>query len=128
MTKNTPLALYWPHLQNSYFFHPNDFEDGGINDNQMGLCLVNMVGGASFPIQTVPAFGMSSSLYVAELMPDRRTPFVLKPKMVSFSSSTGIDDWLNDQIEAFLLVPHQLRWDFVPFCKTSLLSSTDLPG
>lgn len=27
---------------------------------------------------------------------------------------TSVDDWLNDQIQDSLLVPQQLRWEFVP--------------
>ncbi|CAI9724604.1 Hypothetical predicted protein [Octopus vulgaris] len=71
-------------LLSSYFFHPNDFEKCGINDNQIRQCPVNMVGGASFPIQTALAFGMSSLLYVAKHYPDGRTPFILKPKKFVF--------------------------------------------
>lgn len=52
----------------------------------MGQCPANMVGEASFPIQTPPAFLMPSSLRVVESCLDGK-PFFLKPRMVLWSSS-----------------------------------------
>lgn len=43
-----------------------------------------MVGAASFPVQSVPAFGISSLLYVVEHYLDGRTSFIFRAKMVAF--------------------------------------------
>lgn len=84
MMKDTPPILFWPHLKSSKFSRSNDFEDCEIKDNQTGQFLLNIVGGASFLIQTTPAISMPSLLYVAKHYPDERTPFVLKPSMAVF--------------------------------------------
>lgn len=48
---------------------------------------MNMMGGASFPIESAPAFGISSSPYVVEYYSDIRTPFVLMEDFSHFANS-----------------------------------------
>lgn len=62
--------LVYHRERNSYFFRANDFEDCGINDNQVRQCPSNLVDETSFLFQTALVIGMSSFLSVVDLYPN----------------------------------------------------------